>query len=149
MPEKEPVLVSMCLFGVPCRYHGETKRLGRPLYRRRRIAQLQKRYHLIPVCPEQMGGLPTPREPCRLLYCEKPLAEPPDPKALLLHRVLGKVTGKDYTEEFCQGAWSVLGIATIMGVKKAYLQKGSPSCDPDHGMTSWFLKQAGIKVYRA
>jgi uncharacterized protein YbbK (DUF523 family) len=51
----EPVLVSACLLGIPCRWHGR-----RPKRREELIRRLQKRYVLVPICPEQLGGMPTP-----------------------------------------------------------------------------------------
>ena len=54
----ERILVSACLLGLRCRYSGERKA-------DERVSGLLKRQDvvLIPVCPEQLGGLPTPREP--------------------------------------------------------------------------------------
>ena len=51
-----PVLVSACLLGIPCRWHGR-----RPKKREELIKRLGQRYVLVPVCPEQLGGMPTPR----------------------------------------------------------------------------------------
>ena len=53
MPEKEAVLVSACLLGVGCRYDGKTKE------NRQVLALLEKGVRLVPVCPEQLCGLPT------------------------------------------------------------------------------------------
>ena len=53
---KPPVLFSACFLGIPCRWH------GRPGKRREElIRKLKERYVLVPVCPEQLGGMPTPR----------------------------------------------------------------------------------------
>ena len=52
----EPVLISACFLGIPCRWHGR-----RAKRRDKLIARLKKRYVLVPVCPEQLGGMPTPR----------------------------------------------------------------------------------------
>ena len=46
------LLVSACLLGVPCKYSGGHN--GCP-----KVAALKDRYHLVPICPEQLGGLPT------------------------------------------------------------------------------------------
>jgi uncharacterized protein YbbK (DUF523 family) len=54
--DKEPVLVSACLLGIPCRWHGR-----KPKKREALIERLKKKYVLVPVCPEQLGGMPTPR----------------------------------------------------------------------------------------
>ena len=50
------ILVSACLLGVNCRYNGERKQMEG-------IERLMERVELIPVCPEVLGGLPTPRPP--------------------------------------------------------------------------------------
>jgi len=57
----EPVLVSACLLGIPCRWHG-----CKPKKREKLIERLKKRYVLVPICPEQLGGMPTPRTGERL-----------------------------------------------------------------------------------
>ena len=53
------ILVSACLLGVSCRYDGQSK--AYPL-----IDELCRRHDVVPVCPEQLGGLPTPRCPCEI-----------------------------------------------------------------------------------
>ena len=55
------ILISACLLGVACRYDGRTKPLSKEI-----IEYLKTQYHLIPVCPEIMGGLPTPRLPAEI-----------------------------------------------------------------------------------
>ena len=52
----DKLLVSACLLGAPCRYDGKSKPLAG-------IERLRETYELVPVCPEQEGGLPTPRTP--------------------------------------------------------------------------------------
>ena len=52
--EKETILMSACLMGVQCRYDGKGKTLPE-------LPQLLERYHVVPVCGEVMGGMPTPR----------------------------------------------------------------------------------------
>lgn len=48
------ILVSACLLGINCKYSGQNNR-------NEKIAELLKVHNLIPICPEQLGGLPTPR----------------------------------------------------------------------------------------
>ena len=55
----ENILISACLLGVCCRYDGESKPIMQTV-------ALMERYHLIPVCPEQLGGLPTRSEERRV-----------------------------------------------------------------------------------
>lgn len=52
----EPILISACLLGAACRYDGGSN----PVLS---VEALMGRCQLVPVCPEQLGGLPTPREP--------------------------------------------------------------------------------------
>jgi len=57
----EPVLISACFLGIPCQWHGR-----RPKRREALIERLKKKYLLVPICPEQLGGMPTPRTSERL-----------------------------------------------------------------------------------
>ena len=104
---------------------------------------MSKEEVLIPVCPEQLGGLPTPREP----------AEQRDEKVITKF-------GKDVTQNFKKGAEQVLKIAKLFGIKKAILKQKSPSCGcgkiydgsfsgriiKGDGVTTTLLKRNGIKV---
>ena len=56
---KEKILVSACLLGAPCRYDGKSKPVDK-------VIELEKKYTLIPFCPEVEGGLSTPRLPCEI-----------------------------------------------------------------------------------
>ncbi|MGI5098603.1 DUF523 domain-containing protein [Treponema vincentii] len=98
------LIVSACLAGFPCRYDGK-KAINTA------VQQLVKEGKAIPVCPEQLGGLPTPRSPAEM-------------KA-------GKVInsdGNDVTEAFEKGAAVVLEIAKQYGCTDALLKARSPSC---------------------
>ncbi|UTC48442.1 DUF523 domain-containing protein [Treponema vincentii] len=98
------LIVSACLAGFPCRYDGK-KAINTA------VQQLVKEGKAIPVCPEQLGGLPTPRLPAEM-------------KA-------GKVIssdGNDVTEAFEKGAAVVLEIAKQYGCTGALLKARSPSC---------------------
>ena len=100
------ILVSACLLGINSRYCG-----GGCL--NEAVASLAKKHFLIPVCPEQLGGLPTPREPDEIQN----------------GRVYEK-SGKDNTEEFTRGAQETLRIAELLGAEAAILKQNSPSCGP-------------------
>lgn len=100
----ENIIVSACLLGVSCRYDGNSKP-------NEKIIDLKEKYNLIPICPEIMGGLPTPRMP----------AEIKD----------GRVkteNGIDVTEEYKKGADEAIKLARLFGCKKAILKENSPSC---------------------
>jgi uncharacterized protein YbbK (DUF523 family) len=108
-----------------------------------KVIELAKREALIPVCPEQLGGLATPREP----------------QERIGKRVVTK-TGIDVTENFNKGAKQVLLIAKILGIKEAILKQRSPSCGCGQiydgtfsnkvingdGVTTALLRRNNIKV---
>lgn len=131
----EPILISACLLGIPCRWHGH-----RPKKRERLIEQLKRKYVLVPVCPEQLGGMPTPRTGEGL---DGSGAEVLDGKL----RIIAPETGQDVTKFHINGAKYTLEIANIVGARRAYLKSGSPSCDRE-GVTGEILKRGGIKVIR-
>lgn len=131
----KPVLVSSSLLGIPCRWHGR-----RPKKRTKLLERLKKRYVLVPVCPEQLGGMPTPRTGEKL---EGNGAQVLD-GAL---RIIAPETGKDVTRFHVNGAKYTLEIAKTVGINRAYLKAGSPSCDKE-GVTGELLKRNGIKVIR-
>ena len=102
--KKEMIIVSACLVGIPCRYDGSAKPCER-------VIQLVSEGGAIPVCPEQLGGLPTPR----------PAAEKRD------GRIVG-LDGTDFTNEFVEGAKEAIKLANLVGAKKAILKSKSPTC---------------------
>jgi uncharacterized protein YbbK (DUF523 family) len=122
--------------GIKCRYDGKSKP-------NKKVLKLAKEKILIPVCPEILGGLPTPREP----------AEQRQNKVIT-------ISGKDVTKYFKKGAREVLKIAKILGIKKAVLKQRSPSCGSGQiyngtfsgeiikgdGITTALLKKHKIKV---
>lgn len=114
----EYVLVSLCLLGVPCRFHGKREVMGHRIGRPSLIARLEKRYRLLPLCPEQLGGLTTPR----------PAAE-----VISSGRVRAK-DGADVTEQYERGTEIVLEIVERYGIKRAWLLKDSPACGRGYGI---------------
>lgn len=99
------ILVSACLLGLCTRYDGQGK--GHP-----GVLALANQHTLIPVCPEQLGGLPTPRPPAELQAND---------------RVINTL-GQDVTEAFTKGAKLALDIAHLTGCGAAILKARSPSC---------------------
>ena len=98
------IIVSACLAGVACRYDGAAKPCEKVI---RLVAEGQA----IPVCPEQLGGLPTPRATAEIIG----------------NRVIRK-DGVDVTEAFTRGSREALQLARLVGVKTAILKARSPSC---------------------
>jgi len=131
----EPVLISACLLGIPCRWHGR-----RPKKRDKLIERLKKRYVLIPVCPEQLGGMSTPRTGEILQGTGAQVLD----EGL---RIIAPENGQDVTRFHVNGAKYSLEIAKIVGARRAYLKSGSPSCDTE-GVAGELLKRNDIKVVR-
>ena len=131
----EPVLVSACLLGIPCRWHGR-----RPKRREELIRRLRQRYVLVPICPEQLGGCRRrERAKCSMAQARQVLDEG--------LRITAPETGEDVTRFHVDGAKYALEIAEIIGAKRAYLKGGSPSCDRE-GVTGEVLTRGGVKVIR-
>ena len=97
-------VVSACLAGLPCRYDGRTN--FKP-----EVAELAASGLAVPVCPEQLGGLPTPRTPSERRGDSVIMAD-----------------GTDVTAEFRAGAEAALYIAEEYGCSAAILKARSPSC---------------------
>ncbi len=135
------IIVSACLAGVNCRHDGRNK--ADP-----RIVELVRSGAAVPVCPEQLGGLPTPR-PEAQIASEDPL------------RVVDEF-GVDVTENFVRGAQEVLKIAQLVGAEEAILKERSPSCGVHYvwtrneegepalvqgmGVTARLLAQHGLRL---
>ncbi|MGC9325540.1 MAG: DUF523 domain-containing protein [Desulfomonilia bacterium] len=108
-----PVLVSSCLLGIPCRYNGQHKVCPDILQTPGIIP--------IPVCPEQMGGLSTPRNPAHFIGG--------DGRSVLSGNAsVVDTSGVDVTRYFIAGARATVMIATLLDVKWAILKEDSPSC---------------------
>lgn len=141
---KESVIVaSACLTGVRCRYDG-----GHRLDDK--VVAISEKEKLIPLCPEQLGGLPIPRPPAEIVGGDGD--DVLDGRA----RVVDE-KGKDITEEFLKGSRESLRITKSVGAKKAIMKEKSPSCgihkiDRDgilvsgKGVLTALLLREGIKV---
>lgn len=128
-------LVSACLMGLCTRYDGTT----RPDAECRKFLQNSI---CIPVCPEQLGGLPTPRSPAKLIGGDG--RDVLQGKA----RIITK-TGDDVTASFIKGAQQVLQLAGIQEVTGVCLKGGSPSCGISGplGVTAALLAEHGYSLY--
>jgi uncharacterized protein YbbK (DUF523 family) len=110
----EVVLVSACLVGMPTRYDG-SHALNEELMRK--LADCR----WVPVCPEELGGLPTPRPAADLVGGD-------GAGVLRGSARVVDVNGKDVTAAFAQGAQRVLEVAKRLKVSRCYLKGRSPSC---------------------
>lgn len=134
----ENILVSACLLGLCCRYDGKSKA-------DERVVKLLEREDitLIPVCPEQLGGMETPREPSERRG----------------EGVRNRL-GEDVTAHYQKGAEETLKLARLYGCGRAILKERSPSCGSGQiydgtfgrtltqgdGVTAELLKRSGIEV---
>ena len=107
-------LVSACLAGINCCYDGKNALS-------RQVESLVKNKSAIPVCPEQLGGLSTPREPAEIVGG--------DGRDVLEGRARVQTRGgEDVTQQYIHGAEEVLEIAKTRGAKKVILKRNSPAC---------------------
>ena len=137
MNKKPKLLISECLFGVPCRYDGKDNYIET-------IEALKEYYELVPVCPEVLGGLGTPRDPAeRQGNC------------------ICTADGTDVTTQFIRGAELTVQIAIEHKCEQALLKAKSPSCGykriydgsftrtlkDGHGCTVEALLKENIRIY--
>ena len=122
---EEKVLVSSCLVGFCCRYNGQCKPS-------KDMIELIKSGKGIPICAEQLAGLPIPRPPAEIIGGNG------EDVLLGKAKVVSK-TGEDYTKEFIDGAKKALAICKLYDIKKAYLKSNSPSCAVGHIYDGTFL----------
>lgn len=138
-------IISSCLCGVNCKYNGKNNLNNK-------CVEIFKSGEAILVCPEQLGGLSTPRTPAEIQGTSEGIIDGD-----------GKVLDKeniDVTKEFLKGAYETLNIARLSNITKAILKDGSPSCGVNYvydgnftgrkimgkGLTTALLENKGIKV---
>lgn len=110
----ETVIVSACLLGVNCRYDGGHAYCPE-------VFDELSQHHFIPVCPEQLGGLPTPRLPARIEGGDGTDVWHGTAKVI-------NQAGEEVTQAFQKGALETLAIAQVAKAKRAILKDRSPSC---------------------
>ena len=127
-------LVSGCLAGLKTRY--DSRVFVSPACREATAGGI-----VIPFCPEQLGGLATPREAADLVDGDG--HDVLSGRARVVTR-----SGVDVTEQFVEGARQALQIARLQEVAGVLLKAGSPSCGlgPPVGVTAALLLQKGFAV---
>lgn len=134
--ERPVVLISACLMGVNCRYDGGGKTLPE-------LDELMRLAQLVPVCPEIMGGLSTPRTPAERVGDRVKMRD-----------------GTDVTGAFRRGAQEACHLARLYGARLALLKERSPSCGsgmvydgsfsgktvPGWGVAGEKLRECGLEV---
>ena len=130
------IVVSACMAGINCKYDGGNNTDPK-------ILKLLEEDKIVLVCPEELGGLSTPRIPSEIIN----------------NQVLAK-NGVDVTKEFNKGAEEALKIAKSVNAEIAILQQRSPSCGSKliydgtfsgklirgKGVTTKLFEENGIKV---
>jgi uncharacterized protein YbbK (DUF523 family) len=142
-------LVSACLVGFNCKYNGGNNKCDL-------ILEAFRKGIVVPVCPEQLGGLSTPRPPAKI--------KGGDGRDVLLKRakvLTVEGTLKDVTKNFLRGAYETLKAAELLRDRLigCILKEKSPSCgvkkiyefDTDNlkegmGVTAALLKEKGFKI---
>lgn len=133
---KDTIVVSACLLGLNCRYDGGNNYCPK-------VASLSKKYRIIPVCPEVMGGLTIPRHPSEIRG----------------GKVINKI-GDDVSLNYQEGAKKALAMALNACAKFAVLKARSPACGSGgiydgtfthtlilkDGIAAECFKREGIKV---
>lgn len=142
------ILVSSCLLGINSKYDGTTKNQNSLLMKYSYLGKY------LPVCPEQLGGLQTPRAPVEIINGSgedvlNGLAETKNNR------------GQDVTGELIKGAKQLQYISEIIPITAAILKEGSPSCGVNEiydgsfnhlkkegqGVAAAILSQKGIPIY--
>jgi uncharacterized protein YbbK (DUF523 family) len=130
------ILVSACLLGLRCRYDGQSKPNAA-------VLALGEKHTLVPCCPEQLGGLPTPRSPSEWQG----------------KRIVNQA-GQDVTAQYLRGGEEAVRLARTLGCELAILKERSPACGsreiydgsfsgvllPGEGSAARALREAGIPV---
>ncbi|MBO4360221.1 MAG: DUF523 domain-containing protein [Eubacteriaceae bacterium] len=133
-------IVSKCLFGYDCKYDGTDN--GNEA-----VKAFCRGREVVLICPEQFGGLPTPRDPSEIRV--------EDGK-----RKVYSCRGEDVTRQFETGALLALRAADLSGCELCILKESSPSCGvhdvydgtfsgrkiPSEGITAAMLREAGYRV---
>jgi uncharacterized protein YbbK (DUF523 family) len=142
--EDLPFMVSSCLLGIGCRYDGGT--CASP-----GLIRFASSVNLIPICPEQLGGLSTPRPSASIAGGDG------DDVLSGCARVVNK-EGEDVTDAYKRGAEESLRLARLTGAGIALLRESSPSCGLStphcesktgfgRGVTAALLHSSGIRVF--
>ncbi len=142
--KETPLIVSGCLLGIGCRYDGG-------ICASSSLIRFASRANLIPVCPEQLGGLSTPRPSANITGGDG------NDVFSGCARVINK-EGEDVTDAYKRGAEESLRLARLTGAEIALLRERSPSCGLStpycenktglgRGVTAALLHSSGMKVF--
>lgn len=138
-------IISACLCGVNCKYNGLNNVNAKCL-------ELFEKGEAILVCPEELGGLSTPRRPAEIVGISSDVLHG---SAIVINNI-----NEDVSLEFIKGAYETLEIVKLNNIKNAILKEGSPSCGVNFiydgkfngnkikgcGITTLILQENGINV---
>ncbi len=144
----KPLVVSACLLGVRCRYDGRSKAYEK-------VVQYLDGRHVMPVCPEQLGGLPTPRPKAEIEEGKRGI------DVFLNEAEVYTEEGRRVTDAFRKGAEETWRLARLLGAEEALLKERSPSCGLTQiysgrfdselrkgtGVTAALLSRKGLEVF--
>jgi len=129
MSRKKRIMISACLLGICCRYDGKASRSPA-------LLNFINYYNFIPFCPEQMGGLPTPRIPAEMKNGDG--YDVLTGSARLINDL-----GEDVTDAFVKGACEALKLHRISWAEAVILKDRSPSCGV---LTPYCEKKGGMGI---
>lgn len=142
------IMVSSCLLGVYAKYEGTVTNRNDLLLKYSKLGKY------LPFCPEQLGGLATPRPPVEIMNGSG--------EDVLRNRTKAvNDLGENVTGQFIKGAEQSLYLARIFPIKAAILKERSPSCGvhkiydgsfhhvirEGQGVTAAILSAEGIPVF--
>ncbi|MEG0050936.1 MAG: DUF523 domain-containing protein [Terrisporobacter sp.] len=141
------IIISACLVGVNCKYSGGNND-------NEKVKEFLKDKEFIIICPEQLGGLATPRNPSEINYIDGSEVLNGNSKVITWENI-------DVTDNFVNGAKESLKIAQMYNCKQALLKESSPSCGCNFiydgsftgnkvcgmGVTAALFKENNIEVF--
>ncbi|MGM0599793.1 MAG: DUF523 domain-containing protein [Candidatus Rifleibacteriota bacterium] len=147
------VLISACLAGVECNYKAKASSAWQKGLQSFFRQACQNGILFVPICPEQLGGLPTPRDPSELQGSAKQI--------LAGQEKIISNKGKDVSNNFIKGAMQAAHFAKLYSARFAILKSKSPSCGSSQvydgtfsgqlidgrGITSEVLLANGLKIF--
>ncbi len=131
---RKVVAVSACLLGVNCRYNGKNKLM-------KNLEDFLEKYIPIPICPEQLGGLPTPRPPASFYGGDGRSVLSGEAKII-------DEEGEDITDKIINGCNISLYLIRLLGISTVVLKDRSPACGVER---IWMGKDCveGVGVLKA
>ena len=122
--KKTSILISACLCGVNCRYDGSNRHI-------KWLDKIMEALHPVPICPEQVGGLPTPRSPSEIVRGD-------GFDIIRGETIVTNQKGENVTAFFLKGAYETLNLARELGIKIFLFKDKSPAC----GLVSVYRQNA-------